>query len=255
MGPSMVVVGAVDGGGGDAAVAAARIGVDVRLVGAVGADAGGLLDGLRREGVTVDDVVVTESGHLEAPHVRAVINGVAELGAVLVTCEVPAAAIAAGVGTATGLRVPVVLDPAPVVHTVVGLFDLHPVLTPNVGELTELLRLGGGERAAAPASTAAGAATLHSWTGAPVVVTLGAEGALLAAEGRVRRLPAHDAPVRDATGAGHTLTGVLTAGLAAGQEVEDALVVATVAAGLTAAAPGGRDAMPTGDALAAALDE
>jgi ribokinase len=257
MDPSMVVVGAVTGRGGDAAVAAARIGAEVRLVGAVADGEPGreALDDLRREGVLVDDVLVTEDGHLEAPHVRAVLNGVTDLGAVLVSSGVPAAAIAAGVGTATGLRVPCVLDPAPVVHTVVGLFDLAPVLTPDADELAELLRLGGGEAAAHPVSVAAGASTLHSWTGGPVVVTLGAEGVLLAQDGRVRRLPAHATTLADPAGVGGTLTGVLTAGLAAGQDLEDALVVATVAAGLTASAPGGRAAMPTGDALAAALED
>ncbi|GLZ47797.1 hypothetical protein Acsp06_39820 [Actinomycetospora sp. NBRC 106375] len=254
MSPSMVVVGAIDGKGADAAVAAARIGAEVRLVGAVDDAGAAALDELRGEGVVVDDVQVVESGHLEAPHVRAVLNGAAELGAVLVSSEIPAAAIAAGVGTATGLRVPCVLDPAPVVHTVVGLFDLHPVLTPNAGELTELLRLGGGERAANPASVAAGAATLHSWSGGPVVVTLGAEGALLVEDGRVRRLPAPETTVADPAGAGATLAGVLTAGLAVGQELEDALYVAGVAAALCVAAPGGRAAMPTGDALAAAVE-
>ena len=254
MTPSMVVVGAVDGKGTDAAVAAARIGAEVRLVAAVDDAQAPVLAELRREGVVVDDVQVVESGHLEAPHVRAALHGVGELGAVLVSSEVPAAAVAAGVGTATGMRVPVVLDPAPVVHTVVGLFDLHPVLTPNAAELTELLRLGGGAQAANPVSVAAGAATLHSWTGGPVVVTLGAEGALLAEGGRVRRLPAHGTTVADTAGAGDTLAGVLTAGLAMGQELEDALYVAGVAAALCVAAPGGRAAMPTGDALGAALE-
>lgn len=266
MSGSMAVVGAVGavagdpertGKGADAAVAAARIGADVHFVSAARDDERGreALAALAREGVGVDDVVVTEDGHLEADHVRAALRGVRDLAAVLVSTEVPAAAVAAAVGTASGLRVRCVLDPAPVVHTVVGLFDLAPVLTPNVGELTALLRLGGGERAATPPSTAAGAATLHSWTGGPVVVTLGAEGALLAEGGRVRRLPAHETAVRDTAGAGDTLAGVLTACLAAGQDLDDALAVATVAAALAVAAPGGRAAMPTGDALAAALEE
>ncbi|MEJ2889539.1 PfkB family carbohydrate kinase [Actinomycetospora aeridis] len=254
MSPSMVVVGAVDGKAADAAVAAARIGVGVRLVGAVDHAGSSALDGLAGEGVVVDDVLVTDDGHLEAPYVRAVLNGAADLGAVLVSTAIPAAAVAAGVGTTSGLRVPCVLDPAPVVHTVVGLFDLAPVLTPDAAALTEILRLGGGAQAASPPSVAAGAATLHSWTGGPVIVPLGEEGVLVADDGRVRRLPAPDTAVCDTSGAADTLTGVLTAGLAAGQELDDALYVATVAAALCAAAPGGREAMPTGEALAAALE-
>ena len=252
MEPTVAVVGTVDGAGGDAAVAAARIGALVRLVAAV-EDRDGL-DELAAEGVAVDDVAVAPDGHLDADHVRTALRGADGLAAVLVTTDIPAAAIAAGVGTAAELGVRCVLDPSPVVHTVVGLFDLAPVLTPNPDELTELLRLGGGDRAASPPSVAAGASTLHSWTGHPVIVTLGAEGALLAADGRVRRLPAYAATARDTAGAGAALDGVLTACLAAGQDLEDALEVASVAAGLAVSADGRRAAMPTGDALGAALE-
>ncbi len=66
--------------------------------------------------------------------------------------EIPAAAVAAAVGTSAELGVGCVLNPAPVVHAVVGLLELGPLLTLNAGELTDLVLMAGGSGAVAPAT-------------------------------------------------------------------------------------------------------
>lgn len=248
--PVVAVVGALPGTAADAAVAAARLGADVRLVGVTADPAG--RDDLTAEGV--DTTATTVGGHLDADPVRQALDAVAGLGAVLVGTDVSAAVVAGAVGTAAARRVPCVLDPDPVIPTVVGLLDLGAVLTPDGGELADLVRRGAGQDAA-QRPPAEAAATLHSWSGAPVVVTLGAEGVLLADDGRVRRLAAHPVTAVDPTGAKSALLGTLALLLAAGEDLPDALGVAVVAAGLAAAAPGGRTSLPTGDALRAALDD
>ncbi len=65
-----------------------------------------------------------------------------------------------------------------------------------------------------------------------VVVTLGAEGALLAAGGRRERIPALSGEVVDATGAGDAFAGAFLARLLAGDAAGDAARYASVAAGL-----------------------
>ncbi|MEJ2868162.1 PfkB family carbohydrate kinase [Actinomycetospora sp. OC33-EN08] len=247
--PVVGVVGAVPGSAADAAVAAARLGAGVALVGTA-ADPHAVGE-LAAEGVDVTHV--TTADHLDADPVRAALEGIAGLGGVLVGTDVSAAVVAAAVGTAAGRRVHCVLDPDPVIPTVLGLLDLGAVLTPDAAELAEIVRQGAGSEAAGRPPAEA-AATLHSWSGAPVVVTLGADGVLLADDGRVRRLPAHPVGVVDPAGAKSALLGTLAVLLAGGEDLEDALGVAVVAAGLAAAASGARDGLPTGEALQTALD-
>lgn len=91
------------------------------------------------------------------------------------------------------------------------------------------------EDAAALAGTATpeAAADFYQRLGpALVVVTMGAEGALLADGERRVRIPALPGPVVDATGAGDAFAGAFLARLIAGDEAEAAARYATVAAGL-----------------------
>jgi ribokinase len=282
-GPGETVVGpgvARHGGGkgANAAVAAARAGAAVTLIGAVGADdAGrGALDELRAEGVAVDGVAVLDgvstgtalivvdaagenqiavgagaNAGVTADAVRAALTEVLpEAGCVLVSTEIPVEAVAVAVETTIAVDLPCVLNPAPVLPGLAGLLVPRPgrhgpLLTPNVGELAALV--GGGP-------TGVRAVGLAARTGAPVVVTLGAEGALVVgAGGSVEHLPPHPATVRDTTGAGDTFNGVLAAHLAAEADLTDAARAANVAAALSVAHAGARAGMPSAAAVAAAL--
>jgi ribokinase len=262
------------GKGANAAVAAARVGATVRFVGAVGADdlGRGALAELEAEGVRVDDVEVAEgattgtalivvdahgenqiavgagaNGRVDPGRVRASLLAAGDVGVVLVSTEIPADAVAAAVGAADELEVPCVLDPAPVVPVVTDLLGRGPFLTPNAGELAALARAAG----LPSGSPEDEARALRGRTGAPVVVTLGSEGVLVA-DTDAQRLPAEPATVRDTTGAGDTFTGVLAARLAAGDELITAAAVANRAAALSVASVGARAGMPTAAELDAA---
>jgi hypothetical protein len=120
------------------------------------------------------------------------------------------------VAAAAAADVPCVLNPAPVLP---GLADLlvprpgrrGPLLTPNAGELAALTGAGPPDERAAE---------LAARTGAPVVVTLGGDGALVVGPGgELDHLPPFPATVRDTTGAGDTFNGVLAVHLAAAADL------------------------------------
>lgn len=257
-GPGETVVGggmrsSGGGKGANAAVAAARAGASVALIGAVGADAHGetALAELRSEGVDVSGVavladeptgvaliVVDDAGENQiavGAGANAAVRPVAlpPADCVLVSTEIPDAAVVAAVRAAPG---PCVLNPAPVTAAVVDVLAAGPILTPNRSECRALASLLGDE----DADLVVMARRLQARTGAPLVVTLGGDGALLVIDGRARTVPAVATTVRDTTGAGDTFNGALAAGLAAGASVEDAVQAAVRAASRSVAHAGAR---------------
>ena len=282
-GPGETVVGGGlqtygGGKGANAAVAAARAGARVRLIGAVGGDDTGIaaLAELRAEGIDIGDVavlaaestgvaliVVDANGEnqiavggganaaLGADHVRQRIRAaLPAAGCVLVSTEIPADAVAAAVEEATAAGVVCVLNPAPVLPIVVDLLLLGPIVTPNESELRDLVVLL-GEHVTSPADAAARivARSLH-----PVVVTHGGDGVLIVGlDTPARQLLAPSVVVRDTTGAGDTFNGVLASQLAAGVELLAAVPVAIAAASLSVSEVGARGGMPTATQIDAAL--
>lgn len=254
------------GKGANQACAAARFGAATRFVGAVGTDdmAAEALDGLRAFGVDVSAVravpdvatgvalilvdpagenqIAVASGAnaaLDATAVGAALDAVAPpAGSVVLTgFEIPdeACVAAARWAAAHGLRL--VLNPAPARPIAAELAAAHPILTPNATEAEQLT---------GAADPAVAARLLSERTGAPVVVTVGAEGALLfdPARGVVERVPAPAVEPVDTTGAGDTLAGVLAACLASGAPVLGALSWAVTAAAVSTTGVGARGALP-----------
>ncbi len=272
--PGETVVGAGvqhhgGGKGANAAVAAARAGASVRLIGAVGADDTGTaaLAELRAVGIDVTDVAVlagTPTGvalivvdphgenqiavgaganaALSVAHVTTALGrALPDAGCVLVSTEIPGDAVAAAIAAAVAAGVSCILNPAPVIPVVSELLTLRPVLTPNRTELAgiaDALNLTDASRDESPLD--AQARELSARTGAPVIVTLGADGALLVADGVAERIPSPPAVVRDTTGAGDTFNGVLAAHLAAGDDLKAAVRAAVAAASRSVTQPGAR---------------
>src|SRR5688572_3857541 len=186
------------GKGANQAVAAGRLGADVTFVGAVGGDEDGraALDELRRDSVDVERCAVLDgvatgvalivvdgagenqiavasgaNGLLGARHVEAALAGIETQGGVfLAGFEVPDEAVLAGAGWAASAGLTLVVNSAPARPLPTGLLALRPILVLNEGEAGALTGAGGPEEAAR---------SLAGRTGAPVVVTLGAAGALL----------------------------------------------------------------------------
>ena len=242
-GPGETVVGGTferHGGGKSAnqAVAAARAGAPVLLVGAVGADDAGrtALEELRAEGVDTAGVAVLESAAtgiavivvgpdgenqiavasganaaLEAGQVASVLDaaGIGPGDVCLVGFEIPEAAVLVAAEVAGAAGAILVVNPAPARPVPDRLFELGPILTPNRGEATALSGVDDPE---------ASAIALARRTGSAVVVTLGASGALVATvDAHVTRIPAPAVAVVDTTGAGDAFNGTLAVELAAGR--------------------------------------
>ena len=248
------------GGGKSAnqAVAAARQGAAVRMIAAVGDDDLGeeAIALLEAEGIDVSAVqrlastptgvaliAVDEAGEnqiavasganaeLSAEAVERALAGAVAGGVVLLGLEVPDAPVLAGARAARDAGLAVVLNPAPARALPDELLALSPLLTPNRDEARAL----SGED-----DPEAAALALAERTGAPVVVTVGADGALLADGGAVERIPAPEVEVVDTTGAGDAFNGALACALAGGAELADAVRSAVAVAGESVRAPGAR---------------
>jgi ribokinase len=253
------------GKGANAAVAAARLGAQTRLVAAVGDDAAGeeALADLRQEGVDLEGVstvtgeatgaaliVVDASGDnqiavgagaaLAPDRVRRALEGLLDrAGCLLVSLEVPHDMVRVAVEAGRGRGVPVVVNPAPARRSALELAPLAPIFTPNVVEARELTGDADKHRAAA---------TLARLTGAPVIITDGSAGALVLEEpdGRALGLPAPSGVTAvDTTGAGDTFSGALATRIAAGDDLRAAAGFAVAAGTCSVRARGARGGMPT----------
>jgi ribokinase len=252
------------GKGANQAVAAARAGASVALVGAVGADEFGarLLEELTAEGVGVAGVarlpgvatglaaiVVDEEGENQiavasgANHrLRAsdVERAFGELDLSAATCallslEISDEVVVEGARRAAASGMAVVVNPAPARRLPPELFARRPILTPNEGEAAALT--GRDDPAAA-------AAALVEAGAAAALVTAGARGVLVATGAGVEQIEPPTVSVRDTTGAGDAFSGVLAAGLARRWPVVRAARWATAAAALSVTKSGARGGMP-----------
>jgi ribokinase len=252
------------GKGANQAVAAARLGARVALVGAVGDDDMGseALRELAAEGIDVaavarleraptgvalivvdahgENQIAVASGanaELAAETVRSALGRLLARapGVVLLGHEVPEEAVIAGAEAAAEAGWSVVLNPAPARALDERVLAARPLLTPNAAEAAQL---------AGEADPETAARVLQARTRAPVLVTLGGDGALLLVSGESRRLPAPAVEAVDTTGAGDTVNGALAAELAAGRPLEEAIRFALAAAALSTRAEGARGGMP-----------
>ena len=252
------------GKGANQAVAAARLGRRVAMVGCVGGDDAGtdLRASLAAEGVDVDRVValddaptvialisVDEAGEntiIVSPganarvDVEAVEGAMDILGSAAVTLlqlEIPVETVAAAADSSGGT---VVLNPAPGRPLPGGLLAQVDVLVPNLGELGVL---SGGE---APDDLDA-AASVASHIDGPdaVVVTLGPEGALVVTRDGSLHVPGVEVKVVDTTAAGDSFCGALADALVRGLELEHAVRWAVTAAALTVTKKGAQQSLPT----------
>jgi ribokinase len=251
------------GKGGNQAVAAARAGAPVVLLGAVGDDehAEAALAALEREHVdvsrvrTVSDVAtgvaliaVDAAGDNQisvAPganhHVGDVtddLDGVRP-SIVLASCEVDRPALESAAAWCVSNHVALVLNPAPADPSLGGLIASAAVATPNAAELRAL------EDAAGPVTA--------RYPTVPLVITLGGDGARIVTEGTEELVPAPAVTVVDTTGAGDCLNGVLAAGLHSGLSLAQATRRAVVAASISTTVSGAREGMPTAERIDAAV--
>lgn len=256
------------GKGANQAVAARRLGADVRFIACVGDDAAGrdVYAALRREGIDIGGVtisgaaptgtaliVVDGEGRNQiavAPGANCLLGG--ELvsarrrdfaGAEVVMCqlETPLATVAWALNQARGHGAVTILNPAPVPEEPLDeLYPLVDYLTPNAGE-TERLS-GTSIRDRKDAVKAAG--LLRSRGVGVVIVTLGAEGVLACGPDGVAHAPAFPVKAIDTTAAGDAFNGALAVALAERRPLTEALRFANAAAALACTGRGAQASLP-----------
>ncbi|MEU1347058.1 ribokinase [Streptomyces sp. NPDC005775] len=248
------------GKGANQAVAAARAGGDVMMIGAVGDDEYGvrMRENLEHSGVDTD-LLHTAEGPSGTAHIvvdgkgsNAIVvipgaNGtvtalgpgeiaaIAEADLLLLQLELPLSAVTEGARAAHAQGVRTVLTPSPVQQLPAELLDCVDLLIANEYEAAEL---------SGHAEPHAAAEILLSQVPA-VVITLGAKGCLYAARGgQTVHFPAPDVTAVDTTGAGDTFAGTLAVALGEGQPVPKAVAWAAAAAALCVQKPGASISMP-----------
>lgn len=248
------------GKGANQAVAAARAGADVTMIGAVGDDAYGTLlrSNLEHAGVDTDllhtaegpsgtaHIVVDDTGAnsiVVIPGANGTVTGLGpgEMAAIagadllLLQLELPLSAVLEGARVAHAQGVRTILTPSPVQPLPSELLDCVDVLIPNEHEAAAL---------SGSADPRAAAQILLGQVPA-VVITLGSKGCLYAGRGGEPVLfPAPEVTAVDTTAAEDTFVGTLGVALGERRPVPESLAWASSAAALCVQRPGASTSMP-----------
>ncbi len=257
------------GKGANQAVAAARLGAGVAMIGCVGDDAYGeqlrsalLAEGIDCQAVTavagestgvalivVDDssqnaivIVAGGNGHVTSRVVDSFDALLNQADVIICQLEVPMATVGHVLQRGHELGKTVILNPAPVSGPLPAQWCAWiDYLIPNENEATALTGLPVDSVATADA---AATALLASGVG-KVIVTLGERGALFASRARSEHFVAPKVQAVDTTAAGDTFVGGFAAALADGKSESDAIRFGQIAAALSVTRPGAQPSIPT----------
>lgn len=267
---------AAGGKGANQAVAAARLGADVRMIAAVGADGFGdeLVCGLEGSGtdvalvrrlpdVTTGVAVILRTGgenrivlHAGANHalsgsdVADDLRRIGEKNDVFVTQgECDPAATEAALRLAHKLGLFTIYNPAPALPAPDDLWPCVDLVCLNETECQIMC----GVLPVDDATCLVAARSLRELGAGAVVITLGAAGSFgLGPDGKPVRVPAAPTTVVDTTAAGDTYIGALAAGRARGSSLAESMSWGTVASALAVSRLGAQPSIPTAKEVEAA---
>jgi ribokinase len=252
------------GKGANQAVAAARLGYPVHIVGKVGEDAYGpaLLKNLATAGVDTSSVETTAGPSGLAPiflseageNSIVVVPGangkvdcatvdrhaalIRSAGMVLCQLELPLETVTHTLALCAAAGVPVMLDPAPAAPLPDTIWNLVAWFTPNETEAALYLRETLGVEEGAKQLIAKGLKG--------VVLKRGEEGAYVAvAGGKAAWVPPFQVEAVNTVGAGDCFNGAFAVGLLEGRDPWEAARFASAAAAISVTRPGAQESMPT----------
>ena len=241
------------GKGANQAVAAARLGAEVSMIGCLGSDylGDGLLEVLKKEGIRTEAVkrvegssgtasiilsegdnriiVVPGANHEMTPQwIEENRNVIEDSDLLLVQLEIPLNCVQIALEIAKAANVKTILNPAPMTKLPAEIIQLADYITPNEHEYQTL-------------SEEFSIAELSS----RLIITMGDEGVLFYEDGKEVRIPAFNVPVRDTTGAGDTFNGALGVAICEQLGLKEAISFANRAAALSITQIGAQNGMPT----------
>lgn len=257
------------GKGANQAVAVARLGYPVRMIGRVGSDSFGREARIHLNSAGVDtDLVETDDGPsgiavicVSATGENSIIvtpgaNGtlspsrlaqhhaeIRNAGAVLTQLEIPLETVEYLAEICSREGIPLILDPAPAANLPDSLFKHVLWLTPNLTEAGFYANQGVGAMEFEPRSAVR---RLRQRGVHGVLLKLGNKGAVLGDEdGKIETLPAFEVQAIDTTAAGDAFNGGFAVGLMKGMNAVESARFATAAAAISVTRPGAQPSMPT----------
>lgn len=261
------------GKGLNQALAAARAGADVALVGAVGSDDGGawMRAALTAEGVGVTAVSDVEgpsgtalieveagganrivvipgaNGWLTADYTAEQVAGLAPALIALAPLEVPPQAVLGALRAARGAGMRTILNTAPVPPEGLppGILEVTDIVVANEHEAS-LITVSGVDDIG---SAYDAARALRDLGAGSAIVTLGAEGAVWSTPEGEGHTPAYPVTPIDTVAAGDAFCGVLAASLAGGLAWEAAVRRASAAGALATTIAGAAPSLPAADTI------
>ncbi|MEK3972687.1 ribokinase [Bacillus sp. FSL M7-0558] len=250
------------GKGANQAVASARLGADVYMVGRVGDDAYGqdILSNLQDQGVRTsymkpvtemesgtahiilaegdNSIVVVKGANDEVTpdYVREALSTIDDIGMVLIQQEIPEETVEAVCTICSEKGIPVTLNPAPARQVSQQILDQAAYITPNEHEAA--LMFDGLTIAEA----------LRQYPN-KLLITEGKNGVRYFDGIKEVLVPGYPVKAVDTTGAGDTFNGALAVALAEGKSLYDALAFANLAASISVTKFGAQGGMPTREEL------
>ena len=245
------------GKGANQATAAARQGAKVVMCGAVGDDEFGAeyIASLEKEGIDVslvkkaagvptgtavivvtdgDNRIIVDRGandRLCEEDAEKALSTAARGDILLLQLEIPLDTVKAALKAAKEIGMTVILNPAPANRLADECLSLCDIAVPNETE-TEIF---GGREA------------LSEKVKGTLIITLGADGFEISADGKSRHYGGHRVKAVDTTAAGDTFCGALAARLAAGDGIDAAAEYANRAAAIACTKMGAQPSVPTFD--------
>ena len=258
----------IGGKGSNQAIAAARLGADVTMIGRLGADLFGdtLMASHAEAGIHTDYVIRdTEVGtgvasilidangdnsivlvpqanmRLTVTDIERASESIAAADVLLLQLEVPIDASRRAAEIAKSNGAAVVLNPAPAQELPDDFLAQVDILTPNEVETESL----SGVRVSTATDAERAAKVLLDKGLSAVILTLGERGALLLTPDLTQQVPAYSVEVVDTTAAGDAFCGALATALAREDNLVDAVAFANAAGALAVTVLGAAPSMPT----------
>lgn len=254
------------GKGANQAVAARRLGGEVKFICKVGRDIFGdnaiahyEAEGLDTAGILRSDLpsgvalisvdekaencIVVASGannDLTEADIEAVADDLRRCGILLLQLEIPVPSVVKAARLAHEAGATVVLNPAPACPLPDELFRYVDLFIPNETELSTFSGLPVSDEE----SAAKAAAAMQAKGVGKLIVTMGSKGSLLCEGGEPVFVPARKVKAVDTTAAGDTFCGTLCVALSEGRGLKEAAEFATAASALTVQKMGAQDSIP-----------